>query len=165
MPDIPQLVAAINDRLADLKAQLNALDAARAELTAPRTAVAAPAVTKATAPRSRRRKGRRRLTPSPGSPEPATRDRTPRAVQAARHGGNAVTSPRSPRPRAMTRRPRAGTGAIGPDALERLLADTPAGLIAKQAGAGYARTLTLLHGLETAGQVRRSGARRSTVGS
>ena len=51
--------------------------------------------------------------------------------------------------------------------LERLLAHTPSGLsanaIAKQAGVGYARTLKLLHDLEAAGQVRRSGARRSTV--
>jgi hypothetical protein len=77
-----------------------------------------------------------------------------------------VTPRRSPRQRAVTR-PGPGSGAIGPETLERLLADTSAGLsanaIAKQAGAGYARTLKLLHELEAAGQVRRSGARRSTV--
>ena len=77
-----------------------------------------------------------------------------------------MTPRRSPRQRAVTR-PGPGSGAIGPETLERLLADTWAGLsanaIAKQAGAGYARTLKLLHELEAAGQVRRSGARRSTV--
>ncbi|HEY1517289.1 MAG TPA: hypothetical protein VGF91_12785 [Solirubrobacteraceae bacterium] len=49
----------------------------------------------------------------------------------------------------------------------RLLTDTPAGLsanaVAKQAAAGYSATLKLLHELEVAGQVRRSGRRRSTV--
>ena len=48
-----------------------------------------------------------------------------------------------------------------------MLASTAVGLsanaIAKQAGAGYSRTLKLLHDLEAAGQVRRSGSRRSTV--
>ena len=51
--------------------------------------------------------------------------------------------------------------------LEELLGNTPTGLsanaIAQQVGAGYQRTLTLLHELEAAGQVRRSGSRRSTV--
>jgi hypothetical protein len=72
------------------------------------------------------------------------------------------------RPRAApVTRPRSGGGAVRPETLERLLADTSSGLsanaIAKQTGAGYARTLKLLHELEAAGQVRRSGARRSTV--
>ena len=75
---------------------------------------------------------------------------------------------RSTRKRAVTvTRPRPGVGAVRPETLERLLADTSAGLsanaIAKQAGAGYSRTLKLLHELEAAGQVRRSGSRRSTV--
>ncbi len=47
------------------------------------------------------------------------------------------------------------------------MADACAGLsanaIAKQANASYGRTLKLLHELEAAGQVRRSGARRLTV--
>ena len=38
-----------------------------------------------------------------------------------------------------------------------------ANAVAQRAGVGYARTLKLLHELEAAGQVRRSGARRSTV--
>jgi hypothetical protein len=166
MPDIPQLVAAIDDRLADLAAEINALDAARTELVAPRAGGPAAVVTRAIATRSRRRPARRRVTPLPQPPEPATRGKAPEPVQAAPDGGSAVTPRRSPRQRAVTR-PRLGSGAIGPETLERLLADTPAGLsanaIAKQAGAGYARTLKLLHELEAAGQVRRSGARRSTV--
>ena len=57
--------------------------------------------------------------------------------------------------------------AVGAETLERLLADTSAGLsasaIAQQARAGYDPTLKLLRELEAAGRVRRSGSRRSTV--
>ena len=64
-------------------------------------------------------------------------------------------------------RARSRGGAVRSETLERLLADTSSGLsanaIAKQAGADYARTLKLLRELEAACQVRRSGARRSTV--
>jgi len=53
------------------------------------------------------------------------------------------------------------------ETLERLLAGTSSGLsataIAEQTGAGYNRTLKLLRDLEAAGQVRRSGSRRTTV--
>jgi hypothetical protein len=62
---------------------------------------------------------------------------------------------------------RAIGGAVRAQTLERLLANNSEGLsanaIAKQADAGYAPTLRLLHELEAAGQVRRSGSRRSTV--
>jgi hypothetical protein len=66
-----------------------------------------------------------------------------------------VTPRRSTRIRPSTvMRSRRGVGAVGAEALERLLADTSAGLtmnaIAKQAGAGYPHTLTLLHELEAA---------------
>jgi hypothetical protein len=66
-----------------------------------------------------------------------------------------VTPQRSTRKRAMTvKRPRAGGGAVGTETLERLLADTSAGLsanaIAAPAGAGDARTLKLPHELEAA---------------
>jgi hypothetical protein len=64
-------------------------------------------------------------------------------------------------------RPRSGGGAVGAETLERLLADTSAGLsanaIATQTGAAYSRILKLLRELEAAGQVGRSGSRRSTV--
>ena len=64
-------------------------------------------------------------------------------------------------------RSRRGGGAVGAETLERLLAETSAGLsakaIARQVGAGYNRTLKLLRELEASGQVRRAGSRRSTV--
>jgi hypothetical protein len=168
MPDIPQLVAAIDGRLAVIAAEMTALDAAKAQLAAPRASGQAPAVTTdAIANRSRSRTPRRRLPPAQ-PPEPATGRGAPEPVQAPPDGRSLVTPRRSTRTRpSPVTRSRRGVGAVGPEALERLLADTAAGLsanaIAQQAGAGYARTLKLLHELEAAGQVRRSGARRSTV--
>jgi hypothetical protein len=87
-------------------------------------------------------------------------------LTAARDGGSAMTPQRSTRQRGLTVS-RSRRGVVRPETVERLLADTSAGLsanaIAKHAGAGYARTLKLLHELEADGHVRRSGARRSTV--
>jgi hypothetical protein len=169
MSDIPQLLAAIESRLADIAAEIIALDAAKAELVAPRTGGQAPAITTdATATRSRRRAARSRLTLSPTPPEPATDRREPDPAEAAPDVGSTVTAKRATRRRVATAtRPRPGGGAVRAETLERLLANTSAGLsanaIAKQAGAGYNRTLTLLRELEAAGQVRRSGSRRSTV--
>jgi hypothetical protein len=168
MTDIPQLVAAIDNRLADIAAEIGALDAAKAQLVGPRAGGPASAVTERTASPSRRRTARGRLTPAPQPPDPVTDGRAADSVPAARDGGNPGTRQPSMRPRAApVTRPRSGGGAVRPETLERLLADTSSGLsanaIAKQTGAGYARTLKLLHELEAAGQVRRSGARRSTV--
>jgi hypothetical protein len=168
MPDIPQLVAAIDSRLADIAAEISALDAAKAELSAPRSGGQAPAITSdVTAPGPRRRTAPRRLTPAPKPPKPLTARGAPEPVKAAPDAGSTPTPRRSTRTGAATvTRPRPGGGAIGSETLERLLADSSAGLSAKavaaQAGAGYNRTLKLLGELEAAGQVRRSGSRRST---
>jgi hypothetical protein len=168
MSDIPQLAAAIESRLADIAAEIVALDAAKAALAAPRTGGHAPAITAdATATGSRRRASRRRLTPSPGTRELATRGGEPDPVDAAQGVGSTVTAKRSARTGARTvTRPRRGVG-VRAETLERLLANASAGLsanaIAEQAGAGYSRTLRLLRELEIAGQVRRSGSRRSPV--
>lgn len=168
MSDIPQLLAAIDRRLADIAAEISALDAARAELAAPRTGGQAPAITTdATATRARRRTARRRPTPAPRPTEPPTGSRPAEPVKAVQDAGSTVTPQRSTKKRAAAVTRRAGGGAVGAETLERLLSDTSAGLsanaIAKQAAAGYTPTLKLLHKLEAAGRVRRSGSRRSTV--
>jgi len=169
MPDIPQLVAAIDSRLADIAAEISALDAAKAQLSAPRSGGHAPATTSdATAGRPRRRTASRRLTPESKPPRAITGSGAPELVTAAPDAEGAPTPKRSTRSPAVTvTRPRPGGGAVGAETLERLLADTSAGLSAKaiaaQAGAGYNRTLKLLSELEAAGEVRRSGSRRSTV--
>ena len=169
MPDIPQLVAAIDGRLAEISAEMSTLGAAKAELAAPRTASPAPGVAfDANANQSPRRTGRRGVTPTPREPERSLRHRVSERVEATRDAGGAATLQRSTRQRTTTAtQPRSRGNPVQAESLERLLADAPAGLsanaVAQEAGAGYSRTLKLLHELEAAGQVRRSGARRSTV--
>jgi hypothetical protein len=165
MPDIPQLAAAIDGRLAEISAQITALVAARAELTARRAASQAAGVAVAAIANQSPRRG---LTPPRRQSERSLRRRVAERVEVTRDGGGAPPPQRSTRNRPTTaaRRQSAGS-AVQAESLERLLADTPAGLsanaIAKQASAGYSRTLKLLHELEAAGQVRRSGSRRSSV--
>ena len=169
MPDIAQLVAAIDSRLADIATEINALAAAKAELSSRRTRDQAPAITAGAAPTGpRRRTARRRLTPTRQSPEPATGRRASGPVTAAQDAGSTATPKRSTRKRAATaKRPHPRGGAVQAETLEGVLADTSVGLsanaIANRAGAGYSRTLKLLHELEVDGEVRRSGSRRSTV--
>jgi hypothetical protein len=167
MSDISQLVAVIDGRLADIAAEMAALDAAKAELAAPRRGGRARAnITEATATRVDRRAGRSRLTPSRKAPEPRIGSESESAT-AARDVGSTVAPKRPVKKRSSTARPRRRGNAVGAEMLEELLGNTPTGLsanaIAQQVGAGYQRTLALLHELEAAGQVRRSGSRRSTV--
>jgi hypothetical protein len=169
MPDIPELAAAIDTRLADIAAEVSALDAAKAELVAPRTGSQAHTIrADVAALRSRPRAARRRMTSGSQKPEPATRRSASKRVEVAREPGAAMTLQRSTRRRPTTLLPaRSGVRAVGAETLERFLADTSTGLsanaIAKQIGSPYSRTLKLLHDLQGAGQVRRSGSRRSTV--
>jgi hypothetical protein len=166
MSDIPQLLAAIDSRLADLAAEITALETAKAALDGPRTIGRSPAG--ASDAMTRRRPTRPRRTPSPKPTGSAASGTTPEPVRSVHEHGSTTTPKRSPRKAAAngTRRRRAGV-AVGTETLERLLADTSAGLsanvIAERAGAGYNPTLKLLRRLEAAGQVRRSGSRRSTV--
>ena len=167
MSDIPQLLAAIDSRLADLAAEITVLETAKAALNGPRTIGRSPAgATDAMTARSRGRPRRPRRTPSPKPTEPAASGTTPEPVISVHDDGRTPT--RSTRKAAAkgTRSRRAGV-AVGTETLERLLADTSAGLsanaIAERAGAGYNPTLKLLRELEATGQVRRSGSRRSTV--
>ena len=165
MPDIPQLVAAIDGRLAEISAQISALGAAKAELTAPGAASQAAGGAVAAIANQSPRRG---LTPPRRQSERSLRRRVAERVEVTRDGGGAPPPQRSTRNRTTraARRQSAGS-AVQAESLERLLADTPAGLsanaIAKQASAGYSRTLKLLHELEGAGRVRRSGSRRSSV--
>jgi hypothetical protein len=168
MPDIPQLVAAIDGRLAEISAEMSALGAAKAELAAPRAARRAPGVAfDATVNRSPGPAARRGSTPPPRQPERALRRRVSERVEARRDAVGGATPQRPTRNRTTTVTSRRSGGAVEAGTVERLLADTPVGLsanaVAKQAGAGYSRTLKLLHELDAAGQVRRSGSRRSTL--
>ena len=165
MPDIPGLVAAIDGRLAEIAAEMGALGAAKAELAPSRAASQAAGVAVAAVANQSPRRG---LTSPRRQSGRSLRRRVAERVEVTRDRGGASPPRRSARNRATTvaRRQSAGS-AVQTESLERLLADTPAGLsanaIARQASAGYGRILTLLHELEGAGRVRRSGSRRSSV--
>ena len=169
MSDIPQLLAAIDSRLAEIAAEIAALESARAALDGPRTIGRSPAgATDAVAARSRPRTRRPRRTPSPTPSVRAASGIPPELATSVHQGGSAATPKRlTPKAAANGTRRRRARAAVGSETLERLLADTSAGLsasaIAEQAGASYDPTLKLLRELEAAGQVRRSGSRRSTV--
>ena len=170
MPDIPQLVTAIDGRLAEISAEMSALGAAKAESSPHRARPTKHLESPLTsAPTTRRVEWDAcGLTPPRRQSERSLRRRVSERVEATRNAGGAATPPRSKRKRTTTvTRPRAGGRAVQAESLARLLADAPAGLsanaVAQRVGAGYSRTLKLLHELEAAGQVRRSGARRSTV--
>ena len=169
MSDIPQLLAAIDSRLAELAAEITVLETAKAALDGARTIDPSPAgASAAMTARSPGRPRRPRRTPSPTSTEPAASRTALEPVISVHEDGSTVTPKSSTRKAAANRtwRRRAGA-AVRTETLERLLADTSAGLsanvIAERAGAGDNATLKLLHELEAAGQVRRSGSRRSTV--
>jgi len=165
MSDISQLLAAIDGRLADLAAEIAVPEAVKAALDGPRTDGRVPAgATDTTTTGSRPRPTRRRRTPPPA----ATSADKPAPVVAARDDGSTRTPKRATRRlTAKATRPRRGGAVVRAETLERLLAVTSAGLsanaIAEQTGAGYKPTLKLLRDLEAAGQVRRSGSRRSTL--
>ena len=169
MSDIPQLLAAIDTRLAELAAEITALETAKAALDGPRTIGRSPSgATDAMAARSRRRPRRPRRTPSPKTTEPAASGATPEPVMSVHDDGSTTTPKSSTRKAAANRtRPRRAGVAVRTQTLEQLLADTSAGLsasvIAERAGTGNNPILKLLRELEAAGQVRRSGSRRSTV--
>ena len=102
MPDIPELLAAIDRRLADLAAEITLLEAARAALGGPRSIGRSPAgATDALTARSRRRPRRPRRTPSPTPTEPAASGTTPEPVISSDDVGSSTT----PKPRS--------TGSVG----------------------------------------------------
>ena len=169
MSDIPQLVAVIDDRLTELAAEITALESAKAALDGARTVDPSPArAANAMTSRSPARPRRPQRTGSPLPAEPAASGAAPKPVTSVRHDAGAVSPTRSTGKAAAKRtRRRRGRTAVGAETLERLLANTSSGLstnvIAEQAGAGYTAILKLLHELEAAGDVRRSGSRRSTL--
>jgi hypothetical protein len=168
MSDIPQLLAAIDGSLAELAVEITALETAKAALDGPRTIGRSPAgASDAMTARSRDRPRRPRRTPSPTPTRPVASGTTSEPATSVRDDGSTAPPKRSTR-NAAAKGTRRGAGvAVRAGTLERLLADTSAGLstsvIAERAGAGYDPTLKLLRELEAAGQVRRSGSRRSTV--
>jgi hypothetical protein len=166
MSDIPELLAAIDSRLAELATEIAVLESAKLALDGTRTIGRSPAG--AITGRSRPRPRRPRRTQSPKPTGPAASGTPAETVISSDDDRGTATPKRSIRKAAAKgTRPRRAGVVVGSETLERLLGDTSVGLsasaIAEQAGASYNPTLKLLCELEAAGQVRRSGSRRSTV--
>lgn len=167
MSYIQQLIASLDQRLGELTTEIAALERARVALDGQARDGASPTVERTTGRKSpsrpastRARRSRARPTrvlTTDGETEPAAK---PKAA--------AKPAPRRTRARAAgaARRQRATVKADA-GTVEQALAETATGLsagaVAERIGARYGRVLELLRELETAGQVRRTGARRSTL--
>ncbi len=157
MSYIPELVASLGQRLDELSTEIATLE--RAKLALDRKTPTAPSTAVTT---TNGRKSRQRTPPTRAAASGGVAARAPTTQDASK------PSARTPRQRPTAARRRSGAAArLDAGTLEQVLADTPAGLsagaLAERVGAGYARVLALLRQLETAGQVRRTGTRRSTL--
>ncbi len=165
MSYIPQLLESLDRRLDDLTTEIGALEAARAALEGRRADAPSRTVTRTSARTSIRRRPSTLGRTGPVATPASGIDDDGSAEPAAAEKDVATPVVRKPRRRAAPRT-RRSVGPLDTGALERMLADTTAGLsagaVAERAGAGYDRVLTLLRKLEAAGRVRRTGARRST---
>jgi len=166
MSYIPQLLDSLDRRLDELTTEIRALEAARAALDATGGDAPSRTVTGTSARTSIRRQPSARTRTAPtATPASAAAD-DGNAAPVATTKDVATPIARKPRRRAAARARRSAVP-LGRGALERLLADTTAGMsagaVAERADAGYGRVLALLHELEAAGRVRRTGARRSTL--
>jgi len=144
MSYIPTLVASLDTRLDELIDEISTLEHARAALR--NTTLAAPtAVVDGSAKGPRPARSARQTKRAEPVPRPAGIDPKPES------GATAVVS------------------SLSAEELERLLADAGSGLsagaIAEQTGVSYSRVLGQLRAGEAAGQVRRTGRRRSTLWS
>jgi predicted Rossmann fold nucleotide-binding protein DprA/Smf involved in DNA uptake len=156
MPDIASLVASIDERLDALNAEINDLQRAR---------LALGTATRAAAPSGARRRSARPTGKGAAAQRSAQPTRTKKAPPRSVASG-ARQAPRR-RPRSNGSRPTKSKAQLFTvERLEHVLSTADAGLaataIAEQTGAQYQTTLKLLRDLETAGRVRREGARRAT---
>lgn len=158
MFSLDSLVASIDWRLDELRAEIDQLQTARAALESSRVA-AVNARDGTIRSRSRSRRVRpagpvQRPATSPANEDPTGRERAPQARGA-----------RGSRPARNGAR-RSAVGSLRPEDLEQILsaeaAGLSAGVIAERAGVGYQAMLRLLRELEASGRVRREGSRRST---
>lgn len=173
MSSLDQIRESIEARLAELNTELASLQAARAALDGEQTiGTTAAASTNSTA------KPRRRRTPTVASTgrdraSPTTTTDGDRASAAAAAPGQASsrsTVPASkPRRRTQTKpaRTEKPVEVLLAGKLEAMLREAKDGLsaiaISKRSSAGYNQVLGLLRRLESAGEVRRTGTRRTTV--
>jgi hypothetical protein len=177
MSSLDQVCKSIDARIAELRNEMAALEAARAALRGP-TAVKPPKAASAKrVARPRRRRTVQAVTPQsdghghggggadPGVGAGANGSPATAAKAPAASGG---PSPKR-RTRARTRPAKSAkpVEALLAGKLEAMLSEEGDGLsavtISKRSSAGYNRVLALLRELEAAGQVRRTGSRRTSL--
>lgn len=150
MRDTEEVIKAIDGHLKQLADEITALQTARSALS---TGMARPARPRKPAAR------RRRARPAPAAPDANAPTEAQAAVPTPDETPASVATPTRPR---RSRKPRTR---VTPDQFEALLGAgeglTTADL-AQQSGANRDQVLTLLRDLEAAGQIRRTGQRRST---
>lgn len=165
MTYIPTLVASLDARLDELATEISALADARAALRTRTLAAPAPASAETGAERARARRHAPRAKDAPASSCAAATSPEPVSITAA--GSRSDASQPRRRASAKTTPRKRSVSSLPVEQLERLLADASSGLsagaIATQAGVGYSRVLARLRELEASGEVRRTGARRSTL--
>jgi predicted transcriptional regulator len=171
MPSLEQIRASIEARLAELSNELTALEDARASLHGERSAsstTGAPTNGAAAASKRHRTPTRARSQPN-GAKKPRNRSSAEAVPEApATPPSAAVTPPLSLRARTPAKRAKVVQAAdsLVADTLGTILHGEGDGLsaatIAERSNARYGQVLNLLRELESAGQVRRTGTRRST---
>jgi hypothetical protein len=169
MSYIPTLVASLDTRLDELADEISTLEHARAALRTATLAATPMAAVDSRAKGTRRARSARKTKQGQPEPRAAGIDPKPELVATAATGSRSGAA--KPRRRAsVPRTPRKpAVSSLSADQLERLLADAGSGLsagtIAEQTGVSYSRVLAQLRTGEAAGQLRRTGRRRSTLWS
>jgi hypothetical protein len=200
---LDQIAKSIEARIAELRDDMAALEAARSALQDGLTGTSAAPAARVARPRRARTAKRTRSTNgaanvvkvsepvSDGKParnaksgsdaKPARNGRRARRTATASNGAGASpqatpkvstgsadqTSKRRVRAKAAPRKSRTQGAALGAGELQAMLGEAGEGLsaitISKRFSAGYNRVLGLLRELEAAGQIRRTGSRRTSL--
>jgi hypothetical protein len=168
MSELDQIRESIEARIAELNNEMTALQAARAALNAPSASRLTPAASTEGVAKPKR----------PGPPKAVKTSSTGQSADGASNDDAAAVAPKlAARPvvRAPQGRSRAQTKPTAEKPVEVLLAGKleamlgqagdglSAVTISKRANAGYDQVLDLLRALESAGQVRRTGSRRTSL--
>jgi hypothetical protein len=174
MPSLDQIRDSIAARISELTNEIATLEAARAALRGPSPVRTPPATSSQRVVKPKRR---RTAKPVPIVSDPRRAARAASAGNGANGSAGAAGEARAgsadqtPKRRSRARAKPAKAGkpveALLAEKLETMLGEAQDGLsaitISKRSNAGYNRVLTLLRELEGAGQVRRTGSRRTSL--
>jgi hypothetical protein len=176
MSTLDQIRQSIEARIDELTDEMSALHAARAALHGPSAITATPAAATNNAAKPRRRRTAKAVKTT--NTEHAANGATPAsdgavanapAVAAAKVPATRVAASRKPRTRAQTKPTKSDqpVEVLLSGKLEAMLSVAGDGLsavtISKRANAGYDQVRDLLRDLESTGQVRRTGSRRTSL--